>query len=144
MELKRVKKDNIEYAIESAKLFFWNSDQKIINDKFFTMDTNILIVAVEADKVVGSVYGYCLERYDTDRKQLFTYLIDVLEEYRKMGIGKKLVKEFLKNLHGGKYHNAFVITNQDNVAAMTLYKSVGATRIISKEGQDVLFQWKAN
>jgi len=141
MELIKVNQDNLNLAIESAKLFYWNNKQKVINKDFFAKDENILIVALEDGKVIGSVYGYCLDRYDRENKQLFVYSIDVLEEHRKKGIGKKLINEFLKDFHNDNYHNAFVITNQDNIAAMNLYKSTGATRVVSGDGEEVLFVW---
>lgn len=101
MDIIRVNKDNLYYAKQSAELFYWNNDAKLaneLNEKFFGNDTNIMYVAVENRKVIGSMYGYELERYDIRKKQLFIYSIDVLENYRRKGIGKKLIRTFISEL----------------------------------------------
>ncbi len=144
MDIIRVNKDNLYYAKQSAELFYWNNDAKLaneLNEKFFGNDTNIMYVAVENRKVIGSMYGYELERYDIRKKQLFIYSIDVLENYRRKGIGKKLIRTFISELKNGEYYNAFVITNKKNYAAVNLYKSTGAKQIISDDGDDILFKW---
>lgn len=126
MNIIRVNKDNLYYAKQSAELFYWNNDAKLaneLNENFFGNDTNIMYVAVENRKVIGSVYGYELERYDTRKKQLFIYSIDVLENYRRKGIGKKLIKTFINELRNGEYYNAFVITNKKNYAASKIVKT---------------------
>lgn len=144
MKVFRVNKENLHLAKESAELFFWNGDSdKDINKEFFESNRNIIYVAVEDGKVVGSVYGYALDRYDINKKQLFIYSIDVLHKYRKQGIGKKLIKQFIKDLSSGEYYNAFVITNKENHAAVNLYKSTGAKQIISDDGDDIIFRWIA-
>ncbi len=144
MELTRVDKESIELAYQSAKLFSWKNKNKKLNDYFFENDNNILIVAKDKEKVVGSVYGYALERYDTNKKQLFIYSIDVLADYRRQGIAKLLIKEFIKDINDGNYHNAFVITNEDNISAMRLYESSGGIRVFAEDGNDVMFKWNAN
>lgn len=143
MKIKRVDKDTIELAIQSAELFCWNNPAETINEDFFSSENNVLIVAVEDDKVVGSIYGYVLERYDTRLKQLFIYSIDIIDGYRQQGIAKLLMNEFLKDINSGNYHNAFVITNEDNIPAMKLYESVGGKRIVADDGIEAMFKWQA-
>ena len=75
------------------------------------------------------------------QKQLFIYSIDVLEAFQRKGIGKALIYEFLKHLDE-EFHNAFVLTNRDNISAMKLYQSTGAEITISDEGETILFRWK--
>lgn len=127
-----------------AELFYWynNSEHtRELNEHFFKSDTNIMYVAVENRKVIGSLYGYELERYDTRKKQLFIYSIDVVENYHRRGIGKKLIKAFISELKNDEYYNAFVITNKKNYAAVNLYKSTGAKQVITDDGDDILLKW---
>ncbi len=142
MEIVRLSKHNLNLAEEAARLFYWNNRNKsCINNSFFENDRNIMYVALLQGKVVGNIYGYIIERFDIPKKQLFLYSVDVLESFQKRGIGKALVHEFLKHLNTEEFHNAFVLTNRENISAMNLYKSTGAKIVISEEGENILFRW---
>lgn len=142
VEIVRIKPENIHLAEEAARLFLWNdSNRGQISKAFFENDSTIMYVALNQGNVVGHIYGYILERFETPKKQLFLYSIDVLEAYRKRGIGKGLISEFLQSVASDKLHNAFVLTNKGNIAAVNLYQSTGAKEAISDEGEDMLFKW---
>ncbi len=142
MEITRLNTQNFYLAKEAARKFYWNNTKdNWINERFFEDDNNIMYVAIIDGMVVGQIYGYILERFDMPKKQLFLYSIDVLESYQKKGIGKALVYKFLDHLITDEYHNAFVLTNKGNVSAMSLYKSTGGKRVVSDEGEEILFKW---
>ncbi len=141
MKIVRVTKENIHYAVQSVKLFQLSGADDAINESFFEDDKNFLLVALIEDNVVGSAYGYILDRYDKRKKQLFLYAIEVLHEYRNEGIGKALVHEFIKDINSGKFHNAFVITNKENLPAVKLYQSTGAIHTPASDGEEILFKW---
>ncbi len=142
MEIVRLNKDTLKLATEAARLFYWNNQKEgVINDQFFEDNKNIMYVALVGEEVVGNVYGYILPRFDMPKNQLFLYSIDVLEAHQKKGIGKALVHSFLSHLNREEFHNAFVLTNRNNISAMNLYQSTGAEIIHSHEGEDVLFSW---
>ena len=142
MKIVRLNKQNVNLAEEAARLFYWNNGNECgINNRFFEDDRNIMYVALVQGEVVGNVYGYIIERFDMPKKQLFLYSIDVLKTFQKKGIGKALVHEFLSHLNREEFHNAFVLTNRDNISAMNLYKSTGAKIVISDEGEEIMFRW---
>ena len=144
MEIIKVNDTQLHLAEQAKALFFPSNRGDGINASFFKDDRNIMLVAVEERNVVGMVYGYMLDRFDKNDCQLFLYSIDVVQEHRGKGIGKALVEAFLQPLQNGLCNEAFVFTHERNQQAMQLYATTGGTRIVSDEGNDVLFEWHSD
>ena len=144
MDILKVSTKNLHLAKEAQSHFCTRKAPQGFNSSFFDNADNHMWVALIDDEVVGMIYGYTLERFDSPHRQLFLYSIDVDAKHRKKGIGKALIKHFLTPFCNGECDEAFVFTNADNQAAMQLYASSGAIRQVSDEGEDVLFEWHAN
>ena len=54
--------------------------------------SNILIAATKDNTRVGFALGYLLDRIDRSRPMLFFYEIVVASDYRRLGIGERLVE----------------------------------------------------
>ncbi len=59
---------------------------------------------------------------------LCIYEIDVDAAYRRRGIGAGLLRELERIARERGIEEAFVLTDEDNTAAMRLYESVGGKR----------------
>src|SRR4051812_3330503 len=59
--------------------------------KLLQKDTFIALVAKDADKVVGGLTAYVLEKFEKERKEVYIYDLAVLEPYRKQGIARGLI-----------------------------------------------------
>lgn len=118
----RLDETNKEYATQFEDVRELKVEEKLL-DKFLLNPNNITLMEVVDEKVVGLVWGYVLERMDTE-PMMFIYSVDVLEEYRKRGIAKRLVGAFIEEANQRGFRNSFLITEKENVPANKLYKSL--------------------
>ncbi len=97
-------------------------------EDFLAAGQNILLVAEEEGTPLGLLLAYRLARWDQPRPMMFVYEIEVLEPYRRQGIGRALVAEIRRISRQAGCLKLFLITNASNTAAMALYASTGARR----------------
>jgi ribosomal protein S18 acetylase RimI-like enzyme len=110
-------------CLENAKWFLSNS-------------SNWIIACIEDERIIGFAYGYELNRLNDVGSMLYIHEISVLPEFQGQGIGKQIlngVKSLCKD-HG--IYKIFLVTERSNVAACTLYESVGGK---SDRSDDVLY-----
>jgi ribosomal protein S18 acetylase RimI-like enzyme len=91
-------------------------------------DSTIFLAAFDGDEPVGFVFGYDLPRRRGDPSIVFVYEIDVEPAHQRRGIGKRLLAELLRIGRERGAREAFVLTDHDNVAANSLYASLGGVR----------------
>ena len=96
--------------------------KRIINNE------SIIFIGTENEKIIAFVQLY--ETFDSLNlsKKLVLYDLYVLEKYRKLGIGRKLMnksKDFAKNNNFPKIE---LSTSIDNYSAQKLYESLGYIR----------------
>lgn len=99
--------------------------------KFIQDEKNILLMEVIDEVVVGLVWGYVLERIDSE-PMMFIYSVDVVQEFRKKGIASKLVKAFIDSANNQGFRNSFLITDKDNIPANKLYRSLNGKEMDDK------------
>lgn len=86
----------------------------------------VACVAVEAGQPIGFIYGYALKRFE--HTDLLLYSVDVDEPHRRRGVGRAMLQR-LKALCGERgWAGMWVLTNQNNTAALRLYESAGGVR----------------
>ncbi|MFB8791655.1 MAG: GNAT family N-acetyltransferase [Potamolinea sp.] len=125
---------------QASITLFWDttpSQETII--KFLSNSQNILLSAEVEDVLVGQVMAYILDRWDKDQPMLFLYSIDVEETYQRQGIGTALIKVVRKLGQAEGCSEAFVFTNESNLAAKQLYQSTGGKR--SNPDDVVMFEY---
>jgi ribosomal protein S18 acetylase RimI-like enzyme len=108
---------------ENAKLFLSNS-------------SNWIFACIEDERIIGFAYGYELNRLNDVGNMLYIHEISVLSEFQGQGIGKQILNgvKSLCKVHG--IYKIFLVTEKSNVAACTLYESVGGK---SERSDDVLY-----
>ncbi len=79
------------------------------------------------DKIVGFLIGF--HREDSAQLRYFIFL----PEYRGLGLGKKLMDEFMNYMKERNYLKAYLWTTREQVAAIGLYKSYGFELTEEKE-----------
>jgi ribosomal protein S18 acetylase RimI-like enzyme len=95
-----------------------------------------VLAAFEGDEPVGYALLYVLPRID-GRSMVFLYDVGVAEPFRRRGVGRKLMEAATAAMREAGAYKMFVLTDDDNEAAMALYASAGASR----EGDQVLWTW---
>lgn len=59
----------------------------------------IVLVAVASDKVVGGLAAYVLEKFEQERREIYSYDLAVQELHRRKGIATKLINEIRHVAH---------------------------------------------
>lgn len=122
---------NLDLLLKKNKR--WDNKQ---GKKFFKNENSALFVAFSNNKLVGFAIAYKLQRFDQKGAEILLDEIEVVKEYRKEGIGKKII-ESVKNW--GKKTGAkeiWIPTNKSNQAAVALYKSAGGK---AENKDDIIF-----
>jgi ribosomal protein S18 acetylase RimI-like enzyme len=96
--------------------------------EFLANPARFLILAIEEERVVGSLYGYALRHPYRREPQFFLYGIDVRPEYRNQQIGSALVDEFITEAKLAGAFEVWVLTSESNKAAMVMYAHSGLER----------------
>lgn len=88
-------------------------------EKFLFRNPNTNFVAVNQGEVVGVILcGH-------DGRRAYIYHAAVLKDYRKKGIGKKLVYEVLKALKSEEIHRVALLVFKDNNNGNAFWESIG-------------------
>lgn len=100
--------------------------------------TAALFVSVAADGApVGWIYGHELVHPDGERTMLL-YALDVDEAARREGRGGALVAAFVDHARSVGCTEVWVLTDDDNAAALATYAAAGGHR---EPDPSVLFVW---
>lgn len=128
IEIKRLTQGDEESAREIVSRFLPDGQ---LNDEFLANQTNYLLAAYVDNSLAGFLYAYELDRLEQDKPMMFLYSIDVLPEYRRQGIGKRLIVELKRICAERSVSKMFVLTDEENTAAMRLYQSTKGKRVLS-------------
>lgn len=93
-------------------------------DVFISNPQNHAYFALDGEKVIGFVWAYTLDRLESE-PMMYIHSVDVIKEYRRLGVGKMIVKQFIDLAYSLNYRNVFLITDKDNYSGNKLYKSLG-------------------
>jgi ribosomal protein S18 acetylase RimI-like enzyme len=98
---------------------------------------SFLFVAFDGERPVGFVLAHELPRRWRDRSKLFVYEVDVVESHQRRGIGKALLGRLAELAGERGIRVGFVLTDEDNVPANALYRSVGG-----RSSKDVMWEFR--
>lgn len=94
--------------------------------RYLSEDRNVFFMAYKDGLPIGFLRGSTLLQLKTRRKQMFFYEIGVDKNFRRQGIGKRLVEKLIEYCRTRDYEEIFVLTSPTNQAAIKLYISTGA------------------
>lgn len=139
IHVTRLRPADLQAAQENISLFWEQvpTDQQML--EFLHKPSNFLFAAWVGEQPAGQVTGYLLPRWDANPPMLFLYSIDVLPRYRRRGIGRLLVEAFRRAGREAGCGKTFVLTSENNLAAVRLYTTTGAHR---PHDDDVLYVWE--
>ncbi len=86
-------------------------------------DRTFFLVAFDGEQPVGFVLAHELPRRHGDPTQLLVYEVEVDESHHRRGIGKALLGELAAIARERGIVEGWVLTDEDNEAAMALYRS---------------------
>jgi ribosomal protein S18 acetylase RimI-like enzyme len=104
---------------------------------FLEDDRHHLLVAREADKVVGFVSGVEMTHPDKGT-EMFLYELGVDVRWRRHGVGAALVTALAELARQRACYAMWVLTDDTNEAAIATYTSAGGSR----SGGQVMIDWR--
>ena len=121
--------------LASATLQFRGTQSAI---HFASLPHSIAFVATQGTAITGYCWGYRLDRPD-DSTMIYLHELHVDENYRRHGIGRKLMETLIDLATTERITKIFLITGAENRPARALYESLGAQ--IADQGATVNYWW---
>jgi len=109
------------------------------NRAFFQDSRNILLVCMLGEEPAGYLYAYILPAVEDERPRCHIYSLDVFEEYRRRGLGIRLIEAVKAIAVQHKCRKVFCVTNKSNVAAVGLLAKANA---VTEHDDDVVFVFR--
>jgi ribosomal protein S18 acetylase RimI-like enzyme len=136
MEIKRLGPDDVDAVLEAPDLFD-HPATKVATEAFLAQPNHHLFLAFDDDgTAVGFVSG--VETTHPDKgTEMFLYELAVAEHARRRGIGTALVAALADLARAHNCYGMFVLTDDDNDAALATYRSTGTTN----ESPHVMLEW---
>ncbi len=125
MQLRRLTIEDTAFAMGAAHVFKGRFPESDVMEDFLASSQNILLIAEEEGMPLGFLLAYRLARWDQALPMMFVYEVEVLEMYRRRGIGRTLIREIQRISRQTGCIKLFLITNASNEAAMALYAATG-------------------
>lgn len=106
-------------------------------DRFLAERNHHILIAYEDGVPAGFVSGIEMTHPDKGT-EMFLYELGVAEAYRRRGIGRSLVSRLAEIARSSGCYGMWVLTSEDNFAAMATYRRAGAT----ETEETVLLSWQ--
>jgi len=126
MQIGRLGTSDAGKLVEMVKTFRTDTSDLNRAERFLENSSNYVIAGIKGEKIIGFVLGYQLQRYDGQDDMVYIHEVNVLEEFRQQGIGKKMINEVIRICKETHISKVFLVTNKSNKPAVCLYESTGA------------------
>ena len=125
-----------EEAVLAAEELFDNPPDAEATRRFLTEPTHHLLIAFAGeDRAVGFVSGVEVTHPDKGT-EMFVYELSVETDARRQGVGRKLVEALEAVARERGCYGMWVLTDDDNEAALATYKSAGGSA-----SPHLMFEW---
>lgn len=135
MTVRRLGPEDRATAEEACRLFEDGGPLDV--DRFLNRPETHLFVAEDDAGVCGWLYGHELVHPDGESTMLL-YALDVVESAQRRGHGRDLVTAFTDRARAIGCTEVWVLTDDDNAAALATYASAAGVR---EPDQSVMFVW---
>ncbi len=126
MRIERLGPGDDARVLEAGSLFDGPADPTATAD-FLARPDHYLFVAYEDDAPAGFVSGVLMVHPDKGR-EMFLYELAVAEAYRRRGYARALVERLAAAAREADCYGMWVLTDDDNDAAVAAYESAGGRR----------------
>lgn len=133
--IRKLRAGDDDLILAAAKLFD-HPPQLADTKRFLSSEGHHMLIAYVSDDPAGFVTGVEMTHPDKGT-EMFLYELAVDEPYHRQGIGKALVKKLAGVARERKCYGMWVLTEDDNVAALATYRAAGG----DSEPGIVMFDW---
>jgi ribosomal protein S18 acetylase RimI-like enzyme len=135
MDIRRLAPGD-EQALARVGACFDGPVQEAAATRFLNADGHHILVAYDGEAVAGFVSGVEMTHPDKGT-EMFLYELSVDAPFRGRGYGTALVKALATLARERQCYGMWVLTDDDNGAALATYSAAGATR----ESTSVMLSW---
>lgn len=136
MEVAELGPGDDEQVVRARHLFDDPVDADAVRAYLGDPRHHLLIASVDGT-AAGFVTGIELLHPDKERPEMFIYELGVDERFRRRGVATALLERLVRICAERGCREMFVLTDEDNVAAMASYRKAGGSR----EPDSVLWLW---
>lgn len=136
MEIYILNSEDTHRALEICDNFDCarNTEDKVL-EYLAKDDVNHIAACMYHDRIVGVSFFYEVdpntnkeEKLEIEQKMMFIYQLEVLPQFRRMGIATMIINEIKKMCIEKNIMKMFLFTNDENIPAKELYlKTAGKT-----------------
>lgn len=136
MELRWLGEGDVEEVVAAGHLFDEPSTREL-TERFFATPNHHLCIAYVDEAAAGFVSG--VEMCHPDKgTEMFLYELGVDDQFRGRGIATALIGALADLARERGCYGMWVLTDDDNVAAVTAYERAGG----SNPSRQTMFEWK--
>jgi len=125
-----------EASVAAAGTLFDAQPDPTSTQRSLAEPTHHLLIAYRDDLPAGFVSAVEMTHPDKGT-EMFLYELGVAAGWRRRGVAKALLDELVRLAAERGCYGMWVLTDDDNEAALASYRSAGAER----EGSHVMFEW---
>lgn len=131
MELLNCIKDDFDHIMTNIEEF-WGSDRTlhIHHPMLINEFENTAFILKEGNIVCAYLFGF----YSQTQPVAYAHLIAVRNNYRRLGLGRKLYEHFIKCAREKDFFKVKAITRPSNLESIAFHKSIGMELI----GDDII------
>jgi ribosomal protein S18 acetylase RimI-like enzyme len=136
MTIRRLGPDDAAVLEDSSHLFD-HPVQRQFATRFLNAEGHHVLIAYDGGVPAGFVTGVEMTHPDKGT-EMFLYELGVDERFRRRGHGTALVKGLVTIAQEQDCYGMWVLTDDDNAAALATYRAAGATR----DAPSVMLSWR--
>ena len=133
--IRRLGRHDDNVVLDAADLFDNQPRQEWVDD-FLRRPAHHLFVACRGDRAIGFVSGVEMTHPDKGT-EMFVYELAVAPDQQRRGVARALLDRLAALARERGCYGMWVLTDDDNVAALAAYRSAGA----SEESAHVMLTW---
>ena len=128
-KISRIQENDIKLFIELIELLneVFEEPNQVASErqikKLLNKPDFYAIVAIKEGRILGGLTAYELERYYTDKSELYIYDIAVKTEFHNQGIGKALIHYLKDYSMNNDIETIFVEAHSEDTQAVKFYES---------------------
>jgi aminoglycoside 3-N-acetyltransferase I len=96
-------------------------------DRLLAREDFWAIAAFADDRIIGGITAHTLPMTRTASSELFIYDIAVRSDYRRMGVGRRLMTELRESAAASGIGVLFVAADNNDAQALDFYRALGGT-----------------
>lgn len=103
--------------------------------QFLDDKKHIVLVAKQAEKIVGGLVAYQLDKFESERREIFIYDLAVDPAFQRQGIGRKLIESLKLSAKEIGAYTIFVQADEGD-QAIKFYEALGPSENLKTRNFD--------